>query len=94
MTSEQIEYNERTNTWLPKKEKIRGTIGFQNTMAGGEPVISIDGFDISWEAFGKTMLTNEGFKFNLEFIDLADENKVSGITMGFSSHGKSVHLAR
>lgn len=69
LKSEQIKYHEDSDTWSPQKEILIGKIGFQHNESRGEPLIIIDGIEISWYEFAQTVLTHEGFKFRLEFID-------------------------
>lgn len=65
----QIKYNKDTITWVPKKEVLTGLIGCQPGDWESFPIITIDGIELSWEEFARTMLVYEGFKFKLEFID-------------------------
>jgi hypothetical protein len=69
LISEQIEYHSDADTWVPRREFLTGTINFQHKGWRGEPLIVIDGVELSWHEFAQTMLTHEGFKFRFEFID-------------------------
>lgn len=72
LISGQIEYHRDADTWVPRREILKGTIGFQHKGWRGEPLIVIDGIELSWDEFAQTILTHEGFKFKLEFIDPSD----------------------
>ena len=72
LISEQIEYHSETDTWVPRKEILKGTIGFQHNGLRGEPLMVVDGIELSWDEFAQTVLTHEGFKFRLEFVDPSD----------------------
>lgn len=37
------------------------------------PIVVIDGRDVSWEEFGKMLMTFEGFQFKLEIVDKSDD---------------------
>ena len=65
LISEQIEYYSDSDTWVPKKEILNGTISFQHNEWRGEPLIVIDGIELSWDEFAQTVFTHEGFKFKL-----------------------------
>ena len=74
LQSEQLEYHEGSNTWSPKKDFLIGKIDFQynENQSLGEPLIVIEGIEISWDEFARTILIHEGFYFRLKFIDPAD----------------------
>ena len=74
LQSEQLEYHEGSNTWSRKKDFLIGKIDFQynENQSLGEPLIVIEGIEISWDEFARTILIHEGFYFRLKFIDPAD----------------------
>ena len=37
------------------------------------PLLIIDGKEVSWEQFGRMLMTFEGFQFRMEIIDPTDE---------------------
>ena len=65
----QIEYHKDTATWVPKGNTLIGSINCQPGEWQSNPIIVIDGLDISWDEFARTVLVYEGFKFKIEFID-------------------------
>lgn len=69
LSSKQIEYRGDVTTWVPKSEILTGLIECQPDGWGGKPVMVIDGIELSWDEFAQTILTHEGFRFKLEFID-------------------------
>ena len=73
LSSDQIEYHRDTATWVPKNEILTGFIDCQPGGWGGKPIMVIDGIKLSWDEFAQTVLTHEGFKFKLEFIDPTDK---------------------
>jgi hypothetical protein len=68
-STNQIEYDRDTTTWVPKGEMLTGVIEWENTGDRGTPLMVIDGVHVSWHEFAQTVLTHEGFRFKLEFID-------------------------
>jgi len=73
LSSKQIKYRENVTTWVPKGEVLTGTINFRPDGWLGEPIMVIDGIELSWGEFAQTILTHEGFQFKLEFIDPTDK---------------------
>jgi hypothetical protein len=37
------------------------------------PCLVIDGQEVSWEQFGRMVMTYEGWQFRMEFIDRSEE---------------------
>lgn len=66
-----IEYDEKAHTWSPINAILKGRIASRRCESDFdlEPVIVIDGNELSWEEFGRTMLVQEGFDFKIEFIN-------------------------
>ena len=50
---------------------VRGHIGYDAETEG--PMLVIDGKEISWDEFGRMLLTFEGFAFKLEIHDVDEE---------------------
>lgn len=67
----QLEYNEESTTWVPCGNEIRGEIQWdpETDPYAQIPLIVVDGKELTWREFGRTLLTHEGFKFILKFID-------------------------
>lgn len=40
------------------------------------PMLVIDGRDVSWDEFGKMLMTFEGFQFKLEIVDKSDDLEI------------------
>jgi hypothetical protein len=66
-----LEYRAEADTWVPIDSTLRGYISFDRT--ADEPLIIIDGKELTWEQFGKTMLVQEGFQFRLSFVDITED---------------------
>ena len=54
-------------------QTVRGRIEWDETEDGRLPLVVIDGRDISWEAFGRMLMTFEGWQFRMEIADRSDE---------------------
>jgi hypothetical protein len=68
-----IEYHKDSCTWVPRGSVIRGQITWDPEAGGQVPLVLVDGNEITWEEFGKTMLVHEGFQFVLKFVDPTDD---------------------
>ena len=51
----------------------RGTIEWDDAHDGHVPLLIIDGREITWEAFGRMLMTFEGWQFKLEIRDKSEE---------------------
>ena len=54
-------------------ETVRGRIEWDEVQDGRVPLIVVDGREISWEDFGRMLMTFEGWQFKLEIRDPSDE---------------------
>jgi len=54
-------------------QTVRGRIESDASKADRMPLIVVDGQEISWEEFGKMLMTFERWQFKLEIADLSDE---------------------
>ena len=52
---------------------VRGRIEWDPEQDGRVPIMVIDGREISWEEFGRLLMTREGSPFKLEIFDPSDE---------------------
>ena len=73
-----IEWHDDINDWqITEKDVVRGKIScdLEETEDYGRhpPLVVIDGKEIKWEAFGRMLMTYEGFNFKLEIFDSSDE---------------------
>lgn len=51
----------------------RGRIEWDDATAGRTPLVVVDGREISWEDFGRILMTFEGWPFKLEIFDPSEE---------------------
>jgi len=71
-----IYWCETTQNWqITNDNLVRGKIGCDHESSEYErqPLIVIDGKEISWNQFGQMLMTYEGFNFKLETFDMIDE---------------------
>lgn len=52
---------------------VRGRIEWDDSAAERTPLIVVDGREISWEDFGRMLMTFEGWQFKLEISDPSEE---------------------
>jgi hypothetical protein len=52
---------------------VRGLIAWDAAQDGSLPLLVIDGREISWEKFGRCVMSYEGFQFKMEIRDKSDE---------------------
>jgi hypothetical protein len=66
-----MEYHKESGTWAPQGDEIRGEIQWDPETNPGDqsPLIVVDGKELTWLEFGRTVLTHEGFHFVLKFVD-------------------------
>jgi hypothetical protein len=57
-----------------KDEVVRGSIDLDMSEAEPTPLLVIDGREITWEQFGKMLMTFEGWQFKLELLDRSEES--------------------
>lgn len=53
--------------------RVRGLIECDEACEGRVPLLVIDGREITWEEFGRLLMTFEGWQFNLEIRDRSEE---------------------
>ena len=56
-----------------KDEVVRGSIDMDMSEADPTPLLVIDGREVTWEQFGRMLMTFEGWQFKLELLDRSDE---------------------
>jgi len=54
-------------------QTVRARIDWDKTEDGRVPLLVIDGRKVSWEDFGRMLMTFEGWQFRLEIGDRSDE---------------------
>ena len=52
---------------------MRGRIEWDEAEDGHVPLVVVDGREISWEDFGRLMMSREGWQFKLEIKDPSEE---------------------
>jgi hypothetical protein len=52
---------------------VRGRIAWDDEHEGRLPLLVIDGREVSWNAFGRMLMTFEGWQFKLEIRDRSEE---------------------
>ena len=52
---------------------VQGRIAWDDAQEGRLPLLNIDGRDISWDEFGRMMMTFEGWHFTLKINDRSEE---------------------
>lgn len=59
--------------WQIVDQAARGRIEWDDTLEERTPLLVIDGQKISWEEFGRMLMTFEGWQFKLEISDRSEE---------------------
>ena len=54
-------------------QTVRARIEWDETKDGRMPLLVIDGRDVSWEEFGRMLMTFEGWQFRMEIRDRSEE---------------------
>jgi hypothetical protein len=52
---------------------VRGHIAWDDEHDGRLPLLVIDGQEVSWDTFGRMLMTFEGWQFKLEIRDRSEE---------------------
>jgi hypothetical protein len=52
---------------------VRGMIEWDEARGGHVPLVNIDGREISWDEFGRMLMSYEGWQFKLEIRDKSEE---------------------
>jgi hypothetical protein len=52
---------------------VRGRIEWDQDEDGRVPLLVIDGRGITWDQFGRMLMTFEGWQFKLEILDNSEE---------------------
>jgi hypothetical protein len=52
---------------------VRGLIDWDVASDGRVPLLIIDGREITWEEFGRMLMSFEGWQFKLEIRDISEE---------------------
>ena len=54
-------------------QTVRGRIEGDYSGADHTPIVVVDGREISWDEFGRMLMTFEGWQFKLEIRDISEE---------------------
>jgi len=54
-------------------QAVRGRIEWDDQQDGRVPVVVVDGREISWDQFGRMLMTFEGWQFKLQILDRNEE---------------------
>jgi hypothetical protein len=54
-------------------QTVRARIKWDETQDGRIPLFVIDGREVSWEEFGRMLMTFEGWQFRMEIGDRSEE---------------------
>ena len=52
---------------------VRGRITWDSAEDGHVPLLVIDGREVTWDQFGRMLMTFEGWQFKLEIRDKSEE---------------------
>jgi hypothetical protein len=63
----------RLGLQITHENMVRGVIQWDDDTGGTLPRLSIDGQSVSWEEFGRMMMTYEGWNFKIEIYDGTEE---------------------
>ena len=68
-----IEKGDLTRYRITNDSVVRGHIAWDDNEDGQVPCLVIDGKELSWEEFGRMLMTYEGFHFKMEIFDRFEE---------------------
>ena len=55
-------------------QTVCGQIDWDAAHDGRVPLLVIDGEEVSWDEFGRMLMTFEGWQFRMEIADRSEEN--------------------
>lgn len=73
LAAKQIEDDGEHGLQITDAGVVRGLIECDAAGDASLPLLVIDGREISWENFGRSLMTFEGFQFKLELRDRSEE---------------------
>jgi hypothetical protein len=73
MERRHIESNDLTRYRITNEDIVRGHITWDDDTDGEVPCLVIDGKELSWNEFGRMLMTYEGFHFKLEIFEGTEE---------------------
>jgi hypothetical protein len=66
----------RTDTYglqIADHRAVRGKIEWGDSEDGSVPLLNVDGREISWQEFGRILMSFEGWQFKLEIRDKSED---------------------
>ena len=73
LSQKHIEEGDFTRYRITDNDLVRGRIEWDDNEDGRVPCLVIDGKYLSWEEFGKMLMSYEGFHFKLEIFERSEE---------------------
>ena len=73
LSKKHIEPDDITTHRITQQDTVRGYITSDINEGNYDPLVVIDGKEVSWDEFGRMLLTYEGFNFKLEIFDKTEE---------------------
>jgi hypothetical protein len=67
LNTRHIRRDEKGDAWSATHDVLRGRIDSDGKT--GAPLMVIDGIALSWDEFGRTLLTHEGWDFEFRFVE-------------------------
>lgn len=52
---------------------VRGKIEWDDSLSGAAPLLTVDGREITWQEFGSTLMSFEGWQFKLDLRDMSED---------------------
>lgn len=52
---------------------VRGKIEWDDSQHGSMPLLAVDGREVTWQAFGRMLMSFEGWQFKLEIADQSED---------------------
>jgi len=75
----QIEYYRESDQWCPRGDVLRCVIGEDTEQDCRLPAIEIDDKELTWEEFGKMLVTHAGWGMRIVFTDRDELHRVPKI---------------
>jgi hypothetical protein len=73
LAQKHIEKDNLTRYAITNDDIVRGRITWDDDTGGEVPCLVIDGKELSWNEFGRMLMTYEGFHFKLEIFEGSEE---------------------
>jgi hypothetical protein len=65
----QIEYHKESDQWVPRGDIIRCLVEEDSEEESRLPAIVIDDLELTWEEFGRLLMTHVGWGMRIAFVD-------------------------